>query len=142
MDCHVPLCHRFARLPDPVAALDALRHAVDGFPAFTVRTTEPAVISRGDRADVVLPLEDTPHLARLHERVVVALTPWTEPAGEEYRPQIAVVEAIPAEGVESTLGVIAGWRLNYAWVVRDLDLVGLQGSVLWRSLGRLDFGRP
>jgi len=142
MDCHVPLCHRFGTLPDPAAALDALRPAVDDFPAFTVRTTEPAVIARGDRADVVLPLEDTPHLARLHERVVGALAPWTEPAGEEYRPHVAVVEAIPAEGVESTLGVMAGWRLNYAWVVRDLDLVGLQGKVLWRSLGRLDFGRP
>jgi hypothetical protein len=138
LDCHVPILRRLNARLDPVATLGALGRAVEGCPAFTVRTVEPEVIRRAEDADVLLSLEESAPLARLRERVAGALGP----AGGEQRPVVPVVEAIPLDALERTLAAIAGWRLNYAWVVRDVDLVALERGRLWRSLGRLDFGRP
>ena len=142
IDCHVPLSPRLQALPDPAAALGALARAVHGFPAFTVRTTETEVVPRGEGVDVVLALEESAQLELLRERVVAALGPLTAAEREQRRPDVPVVEAISRGALEATLAIIAGWRLNYAWVVRDLDLVALQRGRLWRSPGRLDFGRP
>jgi hypothetical protein len=142
LDCHVPLARGLEGRLDPDAALGALARAVDGCPAFTVRTAEPEVIRRAEDADVLLLLEESAPLARLHERVAAALGPSGAPTGGERRPGVTVVEAVPIDAVEPTLAVMAGWRLNYAWVVRDVDLVALERGRLWRSFGRLDFGRP
>jgi hypothetical protein len=142
MDCHVPLSDHLESLPDPSAALARLREAVEGFPAFTVRTTEPSVLRHGERADVVLPLEESAQLDELRRRVGGALGPLAGTDGQPRRRDVVVVEEIDASGVGATLAIIAGWRLTYAWVVRDLNLVGLERGALWRLLGRLDFGRP
>ena len=117
-DCHLaltPVLDAQPQLPGELA----------GFPAFSVRTTEPVV--RG--GDIVLPVERSEALARLQARV----------GGDE--PIVPILQALPAEQVEAALRVIEAWRVNYSWVVRDLDVIGLHERKVWRSLGRLNFGR-
>ena len=96
------------------------------YPAFSVRTTEPVVAG----ADIVLPVEPSAALAELQRRI-----------GSEPEPVVPLLRALPSDQVEAALKAIVGWRVNYSWVVRDLDVIALHEGKVWRSLGRLNFGR-
>jgi hypothetical protein len=104
------------------------------------------VIPRGDHASVILPLEPCRPLERLHNAVCEALAPLIGRSDEDapgvWQPSVTVLPRVALDAVEMTLRVVVGWRASYAWVVRDLDLVGREPSGLWRMLGRRAFGRP
>jgi 2'-5' RNA ligase len=148
LDAHVTVKGGFSNPRDLGAVKATVAECVNGYPPFTVRTTEPQVLSTGGKADVILPLEESRQLSALHERMVEALRPLGEshtyPGDQpgQYRPHVTVVQQIPLEGVEKTVNAIIGWRVNYFWTIRDVDLVGRDAGVLWRSLARFDFGRP
>jgi 2'-5' RNA ligase len=137
MDAHVTVKGGLV-VPADLGALKAkIARAVHGYPPFTVRTMDPQVLERGGKADVILPLEDSPQLVRLHDLLSVL-------GGESrpYQPHVTVVEQISLDGVERTVRAIVGWRVNYFWTIRDVDLVGLERGQLWRSIKRFDFGKP
>lgn len=148
MDAHVTVKGGFSDPPDPGAVKAKIAECVAGYPPFTVRTMDPQVLERGGKADVILPLEESRQLAALHERLVGALRPLaaahTYPGDQpgSFRPHVTVVEQIGLDGVEQTVKAIVGWRVNYFWTIRDVDLVGREHGVLWRSLKRFDFGKP
>ena len=145
MDAHVTVKGGFSELRELDAPMRAIGQAVAGVNPFAVRTTEPQVLTRGDRASIVLPLEESPALRALHGRLVEALAPFGVhdsqsdlPGG--YAPHVTVVQDVPIEGLERSIRAVEGWRLNYFWTVRDVDLVGLRDG-LWRSLQVFRFGR-
>jgi hypothetical protein len=119
-DCHLELTGLLDAEPTFAAELAT-------FPAFTVRTTEPVV--RG--ADVVLPVEPSDALAELRHRL-----------GATDEPFVPLLRALAANQVEAAMRAIVGWRVNYSWVVRDLETIGLHEGKIWRSVARLNFGRP
>jgi hypothetical protein len=96
------------------------------YPAFSVRTTEPVVAG----ADIVLPVEPSAALAEMQRRI-----------GSAAAPVVPLLRALPPEQVEAAMKAIVGWRVNYSWVVRDLDVIGLHEGKVWRPLARLNFGR-
>ncbi len=137
LDANVTVKSGFG-VPSDLGTVKArIARAVHGYPPFTVRTMEPQVVERGGKADVILPLEDSPQLARLHDLLSVLGAEFGP-----YQPHVAVVEQISLDGVERTVKAIVGWRVNYFWTIRDVDLVGLERGLLWRSLRRFDFGKP
>jgi 2'-5' RNA ligase len=145
MDAHVTVKGGFSDLHDLEAAGRAIAQAVAGVNPFSVRTTDPQVLTRGDRASIILPLEESPALRTLHDRLVRALAPYGRHDSEEdqpgaYRPHVTVVQEVPIDGLERSVRAVEGWRLNYFWTVRDVDLVGLRDG-LWRSLQVFRFGR-
>jgi 2'-5' RNA ligase len=146
MDAHVAVKGGFSELRDRAAAEQAIGQAVARLNPFAIRTTDPLVLTRGDRASIVLPLEESTALRALHGRLVAALAPYganDSPPGlpGAYAPHLTVVADIEIDGVERSVRAVEGWRLNYFWTVRDIDLVGL-GDGLWRSLRVFRFGRP
>jgi 2'-5' RNA ligase len=148
MDAHVTVKGGFTNPKSLASVEQAIEECVRGYPPFTVRTTEPVVDEHGGTASVLLPLEESRQLDELHERILGALRPLadghTYPGDQpgRYRPHVTVVQQIPTSGVEQTLKAIIGWRVNYFWTIRDVDLVGLDGGRLWRSAVRFDFGKP
>jgi hypothetical protein len=120
-DCHLALAPTLSARPEIPADLA-------GFRPFSVRTTEPVVVE----GDVLLPVEHSEPLRRLRARLGV---------DDAAAPFVPVVRAIAPERVEEALRALAGWRVNYSWVVRDLDVISLYEGKIWRSLGRLNFGR-
>jgi 2'-5' RNA ligase len=146
MDAHVTVKGDFSDVRDLTPALGAIREAVAGLNPFAIRTTDPQVLTRGDRASIQLPLEESRVLRLLHGRLVEALAPYgvhgspqDQPGG--YTPHVTVVQDIGLDGVERSVRAVEGWRLNYFWTVRDVDLVGLRDG-LWHSLRVFRFGRP
>jgi hypothetical protein len=117
-DCHLALTPVLDALPSLPAELGT-------YPPFSVRTTE-AVVRDGD---VVLPVERSEALERLQARL----------GGGD--PIVPILRALPADQIEAALRAIEAWRVNYSWVVRDLDVIGLHEGKIWRSVGRLNFGR-
>jgi 2'-5' RNA ligase len=145
MDAHVTLKGGFSDLRDRAAAELAIGQAVARVNPFAVRTTEPQVLMRADRASIVLPLEESTALRTLHGRLVAALAPYgthDSPADlpGAYAPHVTVVQDIEIAGIERSVRAVEGWRLNYFWTVRDVDLVGLADG-LWRTLRVFRFGR-
>jgi hypothetical protein len=122
----VPDCH--LALTSTLEAPPTLPGDLGGFPPFSVRTTAPVVV----QGDVLLPVEHSEPLRRLQARLGVDDPP---------EPVVPIVRAIAPQRIEEALRWIAGWRVNYSWVVRDLDVIALHEGKIWRSLGRLNFGR-
>jgi 2'-5' RNA ligase len=146
LDAHVTVKGGFSDLRDLAAARAAIGAAVAGANPFAVRTTDPRVLTRGDRASIVLPLEESTSLRTLHGRLVEALAPYALHDSEQdrpggYTPHVTVVQDVEIDGIEQSVRAVEGWRLNYFWTVRDVDLVGLSDG-LWRSLRVFRFGRP
>jgi 2'-5' RNA ligase len=146
LDAHVTVKGGFSDLRDLTAALRAIGEAVAGVNPFAVRTTDPRVLTRGDRASIVLPLEQSSAVRTLHGRLVEALAPHGLHDSEQdrpggYTPHVTVVQDVAIDGIERSVRAVEGWRLNYFWTVRDVDLVGLRDG-LWRSLRVFRFGRP
>jgi 2'-5' RNA ligase len=146
MDAHVTVKGGFSELRDLTTALRAIGEAVAGANPFAVRTTDPQVLTRGDRASIVLPLEESTALRTLHGRLVEALAPHGLHDSEQdrpggYTPHLTVVQDVEIDGIERSVRAVEGWRLNYFWTVRDVDLVGLRDG-LWQSLRVFRFGRP
>lgn len=119
-DCHLALTPVVDSRPEIPAQLSA-------HPAFSVRTTEPRV----DGGDVVLPLERSEQLLRLQREL-----------GSSVEPVVPLLRAIPADQIETAMRAIGAWRVNLSWVVRDLDAIALHEGKIWRSVARLNFGRP
>lgn len=147
-DAGVTLKGDFPPPGDLAAVRAAIEQATRGFPPFTVRTIEPRVFERSGQADVILPLEASRQLEELHGRLVDALLPVTGGASHAsdqsggFRPHITVVHGIPLDGVEQTVKAIIGWRVNYFWTIRDVDLVGLENGRAWCRLDQFHFGKP
>src|SRR5262245_40051964 len=145
MDAHVAVKGGFSDVRDLTAVLRAIGESVVGVNPFAVRTTEPRVLSRGASASIVLPVEESASLRALHGRLVEALAPHAIHQSEQdrpggYTPHLVVVQDVAIEGIERSVRAVEGWRLNYFWTVRDVDLVGLRDG-LWRSLRVFRFGR-
>ena len=145
MDAHVTVKGGFSDLRELDGPMRAIDQAVAGVNPFAVRTTEPQVLTRGDRASIVLPLEDSTALRALHGRLVEALAPYGVHDSQSdqpgaYAPHVTVVQDVPIDGLEQSVRAVEGWRLNYFWTVRDVDLVGLRDR-LWQSLRVFRFGR-
>src|SRR5262245_36940873 len=105
MDAHVALKGGFSELRDRDRAEQAIGQAVAGLNPFTIRTTEPRVLTRGDRASIVLPLEESSALRALHGRLVAALALYaTDDSPPDlpgaYMPHLTVVADIEIDGVE------------------------------------------
>lgn len=147
-DAGVTLKGDFLAPRDPASIREAIARAVEGYPPFTVRTREPVVLERRGQADVLLPLEPSRPLDELHDRLVAALRRFvgadTHPsdAPGAYRPHVTVVHGIPLDGVEQTVKAIIGWRVNYFWTVRDVELVCLASDKVWRRIEPFHFGKP
>jgi 2'-5' RNA ligase len=146
MDAHVTVKGGFLDLRDLDAALRAIGEAVAWANPFAIRTTDPQVLTRGDRASIVLPLEESRALRAMHDRLVEALAPHGVHDSQQdlpgaYAPHVTVVQNVPIDGLERSVRAVEGWRLNYFWTVRDVDLVGLRDG-LWQSLRVFRFGRP
>lgn len=146
LDAHVTVKGGVSRVDDLAPVVEAIRATVSGVNPFTLRTTEPRVISRGDRASIILPLEEAPRLHALHERLVAALRPFGQQDSRQdqpgsFEPHVTVVQDIALDGVERSVREVEGWRLNLFWTVRDVDLVGLDNSPIWRSIKTIRFGR-
>jgi 2'-5' RNA ligase len=145
MDAHVTIKGGFSDVRDLTTVVRAIGETVAGVNPFSIRTTEARVLTRGDRASIVLPLEPSGALATLHGRVVEALAPHATHGAEQdqpghYSPHVTVVQGVEIGGVEQSVRAVEGWRLNYFWTVRDVDLVGLRDG-LWQSLRVFRFGR-
>jgi 2'-5' RNA ligase len=145
MDAHVTVKGGFSDVRDLDAALGAIGPAVAGMNPFAIRTTDPQVLMQGDRASIVLPLEESTALRALHGRLVEALAPYgTHDSRQDlpggYSPHVTVVQDVEIGGIERSVRAVEGWRLNYFWTVRDVDLVGLRDR-LWQSLRVFRFGR-
>lgn len=121
----VPDCH--VALTGVLDAAPALPPTLGEHAAFSVRTTEPVVRD----GDVVLPLEQSDALADLQARL-----------GATVEPVVPLLRGLAADQVEAAMKAIVGWRVNYSWVVRDLDVIELHEGKIWRSVARLNFGRP
>lgn len=126
--------------------VDAVDSAAEGTPPFQVRTLDPQVISGRAGASIVMPLEESKLLARLCGRVHEVIEQSSaiedpEEAPFQFGPFVGVVRDIPSAGVEQALRAMAGWRVNFSWVVRDIDIVGRERGKIWRSIGRVSFGR-
>ena len=117
-DCHLALTPLLDRPPQLSA--DLAEH-----PAFSVRTTEPVVAG----GDIVLPVEPSAALWHLMGRLG---------GGEAVVP---ILRQLAPDQIERAISTIIGWRVNYSWVVRDVDVIGLHEGKIWRSLARLNFGR-
>ena len=94
----------------------------------------------------VLPLEESRALWTLHARLVEALASHGVHDSQPdlpgaYAPHVTVVRDVPIDGLERSVRAVEGWRLNYFWTVRDVDLVGLSDG-LWRSRRVFRFSRP
>jgi hypothetical protein len=117
-DCHLALT--------PVLEARPSLPTEGAYPAFSVRTVEPVV--QGE--DIVLPVEPSAALAELQRRI-----------GGGAEPVVPLLRELAPEQIEAAMKAIVGWRVNYSWVVRDLDVIGLHEGKVWRSLARLNFGR-
>jgi hypothetical protein len=148
IDAHVTVKGVFEGVTDLAPVRAAIPTCVAGVGPFPIRTTEPEVLAQGERASIILPLEPSRPLAQIHDRLVAALvahgshpTPLDAPGG--FRPRVTVVNGIPVEGLEHSLRAVQGWRPNYAWTVRELDLIGLPPDrASWHTIERYEFGRP
>ncbi|MBM4418095.1 MAG: 2'-5' RNA ligase family protein [Chloroflexi bacterium] len=148
MDLHVTLRRPFAM---PVhdgqkIALDALRRAVQGFPPFGIRTSDAEVIAQESGHAIILPLEESPNLLELRRRVGQELArrvgiPIGD-GGQRSRPHATIIGGIRQGDLERSLTVVRGWRLNYSWIVREIDLIVRADGGLWRSVAHFPFGRP
>jgi 2'-5' RNA ligase len=141
-DAHVTVRGGITPTADLAAVAEAIRATVHGVNPFTLRTTDARVIWNGDRASIVLPLEESPRLLELHARLTDALGRFgltDQPGG--YFPRVTVVQNVDPAGVERSVREVEGWRLNYFWTVRDVDLIGRDNSPIWRSIQTIRFGR-
>ena len=108
----------------------------------SIRTIEPEVIADGDETTIIMPLEESKALDVLQLRLQNALGDYPDiNPSIQFRPHVTIVEGIPADGVEKPLNAIAGWRLNYFWTIRDIDLIGRDASLTWRQVHQYPFGR-
>lgn len=148
LDAHVTVKGGFTNPRDVLRVQETIEECVNGYPPFTIRTTAPVVHENGGRANVLLPLEESRQLAELHERLVGALRPLADghiyPGDQpgQFRPHVTVAQDIPLSGLEQTVKAVIGWRVNYSWTIRDVDLVGRADRTPWRTLRRFDFGKP
>jgi len=145
LDAHVTVKGGFADVRDLAAVEAAIAGAVAGANPFAIRTIDPQVLTHGDLASIILPVEESSALRAMHDRLVGTLAPYgrhdsaqDQPGG--YRPHVTVVQDVALDGVERSVRAVEGWRLNYFWTVRDVDLVGLRDG-LWQSLRVFRFGR-
>lgn len=108
----------------------------------TIRTVEPEVIADGDQTTIVMPLEESKALDVLQLRLQYALGGYPDiNPNSQFRPHITIVAGIAADGVEKALNAIAGWRINYFWTIRDIDLIGRDATLTWRQVRQYPFGR-
>lgn len=146
LDACVTLIRPFVDPPPVDELAERVQAIVEPFPPLTVRTVAPDVITGAGVATVVLPLEESAQLRRLRAEIGRAVWPVTTPLDghgehEDFQPHVTVVAGIDVDGVEKTIRAINGWRVNYFWTLRDVDLVGREGGQLWRTLARVKFGR-
>lgn len=146
MDAYVTVKDPFVTDTDRAAVSARIGNAASGFTPFSIRTADVQVLAGTEAASVVLALEPSRQLELLHERLVAALAPLAEGVhpdqSEHFRPHVSVVEDIPESDVERVLRAIAGWRVNYFWTIRDVQVIAHHSGQLGRSLGQVHLGRP
>jgi len=128
LDAHVALGPDISEMPSAPKVASAVR----GLIPFPVRTTEPRVVADGARASILLPLEPSARLTDLQHRL----------GSTGFEPHVVVVQGVEHDGIEQSLREVQGWRLNFFWTVRDVDIVGLETGTIWRSLGVFRLSRP
>lgn len=128
LDAHVALGPDISEMPPASDVASAVR----GLIPFPVRTIEPRVVAEGARSSILLPLEPSTRLTDLQRRL----------GSTGFEPHVVVVQGVDHDGIERSLREVQGWRLNFFWTVRDVDVVGLENETIWRSLGVFRFSRP
>ena len=142
-DAHVTVVPVFNPIKSLAAVSDALAASLRAFPPFSVRTMDAEIVTGPSTASIVLPLEESRPLHKLHARLVRDLSATIVPVpGIAFRPRVSVVNEITVDGLDQSVRFVTGWRPNYAWTVRDLDVIGFRDDIGWQSLSRVNFGRP
>ena len=141
-DAHVTIKRQFFRDGPHDTMTSDIEASLKGLPPMTIRTIEPEVIADGDLATIILPLEESKALDVLYLRVQMALDRYPDiNPSSRFRPHITIVAGVPADGVEQALHAITGWRINYFWTIRDVDLIGRDTTMSWRQIQHFSFGR-
>lgn len=119
----------------------AVGRAVVSFPAFSLRTEAAEVISDGEYSTIILPIEECPPFEDLRGRLARAVAPVVATLGTA-RGRVTIATRIPRDRVDEALRAVTGWRANYSWIVRDIDLIEKREGAPWQFIERFSFGRP
>ena len=142
LDAHVTIKRPFVSDVPVESFASSIMRSLIGLPPVTIRTIEAEVIADGDLSTVIMPLEESKALDVLYLRLRTALNQFPDINAEDhFRPHLTVVAGVPANGVEQALHAIAGWRINYFWTIRDIDLIGRDAGMTWRQIQQFSFGR-
>ncbi len=145
LPAHVTIKGTFVDSLDLDEILKRTRDCCAAAQPFTLTTGPIRVWGEGSDAVVVLEVEQSPPLTRLHWELVEALKALctTTYYGEdisEFAPHLTLVQQIPLAEAEAAAAFVERLAVTYTFPVTEAALVGRRGGVAWETLATVPIG--